>query len=163
MRAGNLDFDNLSHSLYDVWREYGIDSENYLNQSQLEKVCERVGLHPKIAFKVADEVFEKLGLNPKNHLISFNEFIALIQSDTDVLSPPPPPIPIQSQPSLHPAVRTTSSQTPPPLAADKSFDSLSFILSRSATTMAITQTKSSNATTQDSSSSHLLHAHSGLF
>lgn len=153
--AGNLDFENLSQSLHVVWRKFGEDTDNYLNQSQLEKVCERVGFHPKIAFQVADEVFEKLGLNKKKHLISFNEFLALIQSDTDVLPPP-------ATTSFQPSVRTCSSQTPPPLTTDKSFDSLSYILSRSATTMAIT-TKNIITATQDSSCSHLLHAHSGLF
>lgn len=40
-------------------------------------VCERVGLC-KIASKVADEVYEKLALEPQCR-ISFNNFIALIQ------------------------------------------------------------------------------------
>lgn len=79
---GNLDFENLSQMLFNVWNDFGRDTDNYLNQTQLEIVCERVGLQ-KVGKKVAGEVFEKLGLNPNNR-IGYNEFIALLHSDSDV-------------------------------------------------------------------------------
>ncbi len=79
---GNLDFENLSQMLFNVWSDFGQDTDNYLNQTQLEIVCERVGLQ-KVGKKVAGEVFEKLGLNPNNR-IGYNEFIALLHSDSDV-------------------------------------------------------------------------------
>lgn len=67
--------------LFNVWNDFGQDTDNYLNQNQLEVVCERVGLR-KVGKKVAGEVFEKLGLNPTNR-IGYNEFIALLHSDSD--------------------------------------------------------------------------------
>lgn len=79
---GNLDFENLSQMLFNIWSDFGHDTDNYLNQTQLEIVCERVGLQ-KVGKKVAGEVFEKLGLSPNNR-IGYNEFIALLHSDTDV-------------------------------------------------------------------------------
>lgn len=79
---GNLDFENLSQMLFNIWSDFGQDTDNYLNQTQLEIVCERVGLQ-KVGKKVAGEVFEKLGLNPNNR-IGYNEFIALLHSDSDV-------------------------------------------------------------------------------
>lgn len=93
-----MDFDNLSHSLYDVWLDYGRHTSNYLNRQQLVEVCEKVGLHGRIAVKVADEVFEKLGLIDNGRddddsdvdvnvlsrsRVSFAGFIALLQSDTN--------------------------------------------------------------------------------
>lgn len=90
---GNLDFENLSHSLYDVWSDHGRATNNYLNRAQLELVCEQVGLHGRIASKVADEVFEKLGLDgdsadadgnaSADDRVCFADFIALIQSDSE--------------------------------------------------------------------------------
>lgn len=100
---GNLDFENLSHSLFDVWCQHGRATDNHaLNREQLELVCEQVGLHGRIASKVADEVFEKLGLAnaagaddandddggdaervDRDARVSFADFIALIQSDTE--------------------------------------------------------------------------------
>lgn len=85
-----MDFENLSHSLYDVWSHCGRTTNNYLSQAQLELVCEQVGLHARIARKVAEEVFEKLGLNHTADSqadavaarVSFADFIALIQSDS---------------------------------------------------------------------------------
>ncbi|KAJ6648175.1 Ninein-like protein [Pseudolycoriella hygida] len=79
---GNLDLENLSQMLFNVWSDFGQGTNNYLNQSQLEIVCERAGLQ-KVGKKVAGEVFEKLGLNPNNR-IGYNEFIALLHSDSDV-------------------------------------------------------------------------------
>lgn len=68
--------------LFNIWSDFGRDTDNCLNQTQLEIVCERVGLQ-KVGKKVAGEVFEKLGLNPNNR-IGYNEFIALLHSDSDV-------------------------------------------------------------------------------
>lgn len=97
-QSDNLDFENLSHSLYDVWSKYGRSTNNCLSQSQLELVCEQVGLHARVARKVAEEVFQKLGLcttpidaddtvaaDTENVArVSFGDFIALIQSDNDM-------------------------------------------------------------------------------
>lgn len=79
--TGNLDFENLSQMLFSVWNDFGQSTDNYLNQTQLEIVCERVGLQ-KVGKKVAGEVFEKLGLSPDNR-IGYHEFIALLHSDSD--------------------------------------------------------------------------------
>ncbi|XP_037048251.1 ninein isoform X4 [Bradysia coprophila] len=86
---GNLDFENLSQMLFNVWSDFGQSTDNYLNQTQLEIVCERVGLQ-KVGKKVAGEVFEKLGLDPNNR-IGYHEFIALLHSDSDATAFDPSP------------------------------------------------------------------------
>lgn len=50
------------------------------NQSELEAILMRVGLQERIAGKVADEVFEKLG-RTRNDTITFDDFVSLIHSD----------------------------------------------------------------------------------
>lgn len=50
------------------------------NQSELEEIFVRVGLQDKIASKVADEVFEKLGRR-SDQKITFDDFVSLIHSD----------------------------------------------------------------------------------
>lgn len=72
----------MSQLLFNVWSDFGQDTDNYLNRIQLEIVCERVGLQ-KVGKKVAGEVFEKLGLKADSR-IGYNEFIALLHSDSDV-------------------------------------------------------------------------------
>lgn len=100
-RTGNLDFENLSNSLYDEWNKcdrintgsYSGSHETQSNQKnrlELESVFVRVGLQAPIAAKVADEVYEKLGLR-SNQSISFNEFLTLIQCDTDLGRQQQPP------------------------------------------------------------------------
>lgn len=88
--TGNLDFENLSRSLYDVWLNCGRANDNHLSRAQLEHVCEQVGLHARIARKVAEEVFEKLGLGADgdDQRVSFADFIALIQGDGDASTTP---------------------------------------------------------------------------
>ncbi|XP_037903947.1 blastoderm-specific protein 25D isoform X2 [Hermetia illucens] len=78
----SLDFENLSHTLFEIWTKYCNElGTDLLNRNELATVCERVGLN-KVADKVAEEVFEKLNFGP-NEKISFDEFIGLIQSDAD--------------------------------------------------------------------------------
>lgn len=95
---GNLDFENLSNSLYDEWNKcdriqsYGDSHDtqsNRKNRFELESIFVRVGLQAPIAAKVADEVYEKLGLH-SNQSISFNEFLSLMQCDTDLGRQPLP-------------------------------------------------------------------------
>lgn len=108
-RTGNLDFENLSNSLYDEWNKCDrINTGSYVgshdtqsnqkNRIELESIFVRVGLQAPIAAKVADEIYEKLGLR-SNQSISFNEFLSLIQCDTDLTR------------------QTSSSSTPPLISA----------------------------------------------
>lgn len=153
--AGNLDFENLSHSLHEVWTDYGQGTDSYLYRADLVQVCERVGLSVKIAAKVADEVFEKLELDPHTHRISFGEFISLIQSDTtDVLG-----MGTSSLAGL--ADRHATADDNDDDADGGADDSLSCI---SSSTMTITgRTERSITCTKEISSAHELHAsHSGL-
>lgn len=55
------------------------------NQSELEEIFVRVGLQEKIASKVADEVFEKLGKQSEQR-ITFDDFMSLIHGDSDVIT-----------------------------------------------------------------------------
>ncbi|XP_058453361.1 blastoderm-specific protein 25D isoform X2 [Malaya genurostris] len=78
-------FLKLSENLRDIWDSLVGDGHGaLLNQSQLEIVCERVGLQKLPAKLAAKEVFSKLCLQPIEG-ISFNEFISLLQSDSDIL------------------------------------------------------------------------------
>ncbi|XP_058826455.1 ninein isoform X2 [Topomyia yanbarensis] len=78
-------FLRLSENLRDIWDSLvGGGHGALLNQSQLEVVCERVGLQKLPAKLAAQEVFSKLSLQSIEG-ISFEEFIALLQSDTDIL------------------------------------------------------------------------------
>lgn len=94
---GNLDFENLSLSLYKAWNRISDDADDDVgdggvalatastapprhNQSELEAILVRVGVQDHIAGKVADEVFEKLG-RTRDEAITFDDFVSLIQSD----------------------------------------------------------------------------------
>uniref|UniRef100_A0A182SPG3 EF-hand domain-containing protein n=1 Tax=Anopheles maculatus TaxID=74869 RepID=A0A182SPG3_9DIPT len=81
-------FMNLSENLREIWNSLLLDSDrrhgNQLNQAQLEEVCERVGLQRVPARLAAQEVFNKLSLQPSEG-IGFEEFIALLESNTDLL------------------------------------------------------------------------------
>lgn len=79
-------FMKLSENLRDIWNALvGNGHGNLLNQAQLEVVCERVGLQKIPARLAAQEVFTKLSLQPIEG-ISFEEFILLLQNDSDILS-----------------------------------------------------------------------------
>ncbi|XP_055375665.1 blastoderm-specific protein 25D isoform X1 [Condylostylus longicornis] len=84
---GNIDFENLSHTINEIWLSYTNESNNdnnFIKRDQLESLCERIGLFHKVAGKMADEVFDKLNLNPKVDRISFDDFIGLLHgADTD--------------------------------------------------------------------------------
>uniref|UniRef100_A0AAG5CVI7 EF-hand domain-containing protein n=1 Tax=Anopheles atroparvus TaxID=41427 RepID=A0AAG5CVI7_ANOAO len=83
-------FMNLSENLRDIWNSLLLDCDpgrrhgDLLNQAQLQQVCERVGLQKTPARLAAQEVFSKLSLQPIEG-ISFTEFIALLESNTDLL------------------------------------------------------------------------------
>lgn len=75
----------LSENLREIWDSLvGNGHGDLLNQAQLEVVCERVGLKKLPARLAAQEVFLKLSLQPIEG-ISFDEFISLLQSDSDIL------------------------------------------------------------------------------
>ncbi|XP_055595694.1 blastoderm-specific protein 25D isoform X2 [Uranotaenia lowii] len=78
-------FMRLSENLREVWDSL-LDGGHgdLLNRGQLEVVCERVGLQKLPAKLAAQEVFTKLSLQPIEG-ISFDEFISLLQSDSDIL------------------------------------------------------------------------------
>ncbi|XP_062548907.1 blastoderm-specific protein 25D isoform X2 [Armigeres subalbatus] len=79
-------FMKLSENLRDIWDSLvGSGHGDLLNQSQLEVVCERVGLQKLPAKLAAREVFAKLSLQPIEG-ISFDDFLSLLQSDSDILS-----------------------------------------------------------------------------
>ncbi|XP_055635285.1 blastoderm-specific protein 25D isoform X2 [Toxorhynchites rutilus septentrionalis] len=78
-------FMRLSENLRDIWNSLVVSGHgDMLNQSQLEVVCERVGLQKLPAKLAAHEVFAKLSLQPIEG-IGFDEFISLLQSDSDIL------------------------------------------------------------------------------
>ncbi|XP_053661600.1 blastoderm-specific protein 25D [Anopheles marshallii] len=81
-------FMNLSENLREIWNSLLLDCDrrqgDLLNQAQLEEVCERVGLQKVPARLAAQEVFNKLSLQPSEG-IGFEEFIALLESNTDLL------------------------------------------------------------------------------
>lgn len=78
-------FMKLSENLREIWDSLvGNGHGDLLNQTQLEVVCERVGLQKLPARLAAQEVFLKLNLQPIEG-ISFDEFISLLQSDSDIL------------------------------------------------------------------------------
>ncbi|XP_062705110.1 blastoderm-specific protein 25D isoform X1 [Aedes albopictus] len=79
-------FMKLSENLRDIWDSLvGSGHGDLLNQSQLEVVCERVGLQKLPAKLAAREVFAKLSLQSIEG-ISYDDFIALLQSDSDILA-----------------------------------------------------------------------------
>lgn len=75
---------SLSANLQEVWNSFGC-LNNYLNISQLTIVCEKIGLNKTASKLAAREVFEKLSLDTSETL-SFEEFMSLLQSNSDILS-----------------------------------------------------------------------------
>lgn len=81
-----INFMKLSENLRDIWDTLvGSGHGDLLNQSQLEVVCERVGLQKLPAKLAAREVFAKLSLQSIEG-ISYDDFISLLQSDSDILA-----------------------------------------------------------------------------
>jgi hypothetical protein len=78
-----IKLNQLSQNLKVVWNSF--EAGNVLNFQQLEVVCERLGLQSVAAKLAAAEVFEKLSLD-RNGGIKFEEFLNLIQSDSDMFS-----------------------------------------------------------------------------
>lgn len=78
-----IKMNSLSQNLRTVWNSF--EAGNVLNFQQLEVVCEHLGLQKIAAKLAAEEVFEKLSLK-RDSGISFDDFLNLIQSDSDMFS-----------------------------------------------------------------------------
>lgn len=76
---------SLTQNLRDVWNSFHTGDSETLNFKQLEIVCERVGLNRAAAKLAAEEVFDKLSIK-RDAGIRFEEFMNLIQSDSDMFS-----------------------------------------------------------------------------
>lgn len=76
---GELDYENLTNKVLDIWKEYGSEiGRYYFTYDHLKIVCERIGLTNTAAEKAADEAFEKLNKNKHDSEITFSEFINII-------------------------------------------------------------------------------------
>lgn len=120
----NLDFENLSNSLFHEWNNFEtnaitnddtkanqlhsnqspsskmptkttttttstLPSSSHRNRIELETIFGRVGLQMSVACRLADEVYNKLGLSA-DQSICFSDFLTLIgqcHSETDVGKP----------------------------------------------------------------------------
>lgn len=89
MPTSYLDFENLSNGLFQEWnnseRNANTDDtkathSTHRNRIELEQIFLRVGLQTNVASRIADEVYNKLGLSA-DQCISFTDFLSLIQSD----------------------------------------------------------------------------------
>lgn len=80
-----IKLNSLSENLRLVWNSFETGKSDALNFQQLEIVCERVGLHKVAAKLAAEEVFDKLSIK-RDAGIRFEEFIRLIQSDSEMFS-----------------------------------------------------------------------------
>lgn len=78
---------SLSQNLRAVWDSFASPNKDkdVIDFAQLEIVCEKVGLHKIAAKLAAEEIFEKLSIK-KTDGISFNDFMRLLQSDSDMFS-----------------------------------------------------------------------------
>lgn len=61
-------------------------SAAHRNRSELETIFARVGLQMTVATKLADEVYEKLGL-PADRTISLTDFLSLIHGNSESDAP----------------------------------------------------------------------------
>uniref|UniRef100_A0A336L222 CSON003651 protein n=1 Tax=Culicoides sonorensis TaxID=179676 RepID=A0A336L222_CULSO len=83
-----IDVENLSINLQEIWTSISTDDDKNrlnININQLESVCIKLGLHNLGAQQAAHEAFEKLSI-PTNSTISYQQFVNLIQNDSNVLS-----------------------------------------------------------------------------
>lgn len=95
--ADNFDFEHLSNSLFHEWNHFqcndlasnSIQSSSnkqttvqQRNRIELEKIFVRVGLQIPVACKLADEVYNKLGLSA-DQTISFDDFLSLLQCNAE--------------------------------------------------------------------------------
>lgn len=78
-----IKMNSLSLNLQTVWNSF--EAGDVLNFQQLEIVCEHLGLQKVAAKLAAEEVYEKLSLKHDSG-ISFDDFLNLIQSDSDMFS-----------------------------------------------------------------------------
>lgn len=93
----NLDFEHLSNSLFHEWNRFDSNaitddtkatnaqsqSTTHRNRIELETIFIRVGLQVNVACRLADEVYNKLGLSA-HQSISFTDFLSLIHSHSDL-------------------------------------------------------------------------------
>lgn len=85
LKSKKTSMNSLAQNLRTVWNSFETGADDCLNFAQLEVVCEKVGLHKIAAKLAAQEVFEKLSIK-RNDGIRFNEFMNLLQSDSDMFS-----------------------------------------------------------------------------
>lgn len=85
LKSKKTSMNSLAQNLREVWNSFVPGADDCLNFAQLEIVCEKVGLHKIAAKLAAEEVFEKLSIK-KHDGIRFNEFMNLLQSDSDMFS-----------------------------------------------------------------------------
>lgn len=87
--AGNLDVENLSQNLYDIWirlcAELHANSNELRGTVELEQVFSRAGISMRVAEPLSEEIFEKLRLDPEESSINFQQFIGLIQTEDNVM------------------------------------------------------------------------------
>lgn len=82
-RSAGVEIEGFSFNLAETWNSIG--AGDAITLTQLQMVCEKLGLQKIDAEQAAKEAFEKLGLNPAS-LIPYNGFFNLIQTDSHVLS-----------------------------------------------------------------------------
>lgn len=89
----NLDFENLSNSLFHEWNQFdnnaiqtddtkATNAASHRSRIELETIFVRVGLNMTVASRLADEVYTKLGLSA-DQMISFSDFLSMIQCHSD--------------------------------------------------------------------------------
>lgn len=81
--------ENLSQSLYEIWirlcSELHANSNELRGTVELEQVFNRAGISMKVAEPLAEEIFDKLRLDPDESTINFQQFIGLIQTEDNVM------------------------------------------------------------------------------
>lgn len=84
-----MDVENLSQNLYEIWirlcSELHANSNELHGTIELEQVFGRAGISMKVAEPLAEEIFDKLRLDPDESTINFQQFIGLIQTEDNVM------------------------------------------------------------------------------
>lgn len=92
--------------LREAWKNLGVGTDGYLNQTELILVCDAIGLH-QLANVVLRQMSDKLTVD-YNHKISFQELLEVLQQDetwSDLLNTPQIPSKV---PQTDPIIKTTS-------------------------------------------------------
>lgn len=81
--------ENLSQNLYVIWirlcSELHANSNELRGTVELEQVFGRAGISMRVAEPLAEEIFDKLRLDPDESSINFQQFIGLIQTEDNVM------------------------------------------------------------------------------